>query len=230
MRLPDNSQHLVIVGRNGTGKTVGAVWHLSKRDWQLNPWVIFDWKRDPLIARLPAQELPLGQIPTEPGLYVYHPFPDNQDEVDTTLWAIYNQGGIGVYVDEGYMLNKSKAYRALVTQGRSKRIPTITLSQRPKNMDLSVFSEATFIQAYALNDLNDRKRVSEWMPREGDINGVQFDPHYKLPAYHSWYYDVNRDQIAILAPVPDEGEIISSFYPEATIEEIENPTPRLRLL
>jgi hypothetical protein len=213
VRLPDDTQHLVIVGRNGTGKTRGAVWHLSKRDYKNKPWIIFDWKHDDLIAKLPTQELEWGKLPEGPGLYVVHPFPDDQENVDALLWAIYSMGNVGIYVDEGYMLNKSKAYRAISTQGRSKRIPTITLSQRPKNMDLSVFSEATFIQSYALNDLNDRKRVAEWMPPE-DKNGNRYDPKYRLPDYHSWYYDVGKDEIAILAPVPDEAETIASFYPE----------------
>ena len=44
------------------------------------------------------------------------------------MWEIWKRGGIGVYVDEGYMVgNNNPAFRAILTQGRSKEIPAIVL-------------------------------------------------------------------------------------------------------
>jgi hypothetical protein len=229
MRLADDTQHTVIVGRNGTGKTQAAVWHLANKNFTEKPWVILDWKRDGLIARIGAKEIDLCAVPTEPGLYIIHPTPDQQEDIDAFLWAIWEQGNVGLYVDEGYMLNKSKAYRAIVTQGRSKRIPTITLSQRPKNMDLFVFSEASFFQIYALNDLNDRKRVAEWIAPEDD-NGRVFDPKLRLAKYHSWYYDVNDNELVVLSPVPDANTIVSMFQPKQDELNSSPPQQRIRLI
>lgn len=223
MRLPDTTQRIVIVGRTGTGKTQGGVWHLSNMNYAEMPWVIFDWKRDKLIAQLPATEIALGEVPEKPGLYVVHPLPGQDEEVDAYLWQLWSRENIGIFVDEGYMLDKSKAYRAIQTQGRSKHIPTITLSQRPNNLDRFIFSEADFYQVYALNDLNDRKRVAEWMPLEDD-KGHQYDSKYKLPKYHAWYYDVSNNDLVILSPVPKAEDIVARFYPkpdESTTEAIQ---------
>lgn len=205
MQLPNDSQRLVIVGRTGSGKTVAGIWHLSRRDYKKMPWIIFDWKRDGLIAKIPAIELELGKLPEKPGLYVVRPLPDDAENVEALLWAIWDRGNIGIYVDEGYMLENNKAYRAIQTQGRSKRIPTITLSQRPVFLDRFIFSEADFYQVFNLNEINDRKRIREWM-RDYDVNK-------KLDNYYSWYYDVGADELAIMRPVPNEKEIISSFEP-----------------
>lgn len=229
MRLPDNTQRLVIVGRTGTGKTQGAVWHLSHMPWSTMPWIIFDWKRDKLIARLPTKEIPLGFVPEEPGLYVVHPLPDQQEDVDAYLWALWARENVGLYVDEGYMLDKSKAFRAIQTQGRSKHIPTIVLSQRPNNLDRFIFSEADFYQIYALNDLNDRKRVAEWMPLE-DERGYAFNSKYKLPKYHSWYYDVSNNELVILNPVPKAEDIIARFYPSPDEEVVPENIHRVRVI
>lgn len=216
MRLPDNSQRIVIVGRNGTGKTQAGVWHLSMRNWLEMPWVVLNWKRDTLISSIPGiKEIGLNEIPMEPGVYMICPLPNQGEEVDAFLWNCWAKENIGLYIDEGYMLANgrqySPAYRAIQTQGRSKHIPTITLSQRPVSMDRFVFSETNFYQIFALNDRNDRKRINEWVP--------EYDPEQKLPEYYSWYYDVDKDELIILKPVPSKEEILKSFVPPEIEEE-----------
>ena len=204
MRLPDSSQHLAIVGANGSGKTQAAQWHLSQRDINTRPWVIYNYKSDKTIDGIPyAKNIGLDEIPIKPGVYIAHPQPDQTDAVETHMWAIWEKEGIGVYVDEGYMVgDRNPAFRALLTQGRSKEIPVIVLSQRPVWMDRFVFSEATFFQIFRLNHRKDRRNVEEFVPADLD---------YRLPDFHSYYYDVGLNRVTILKPVPSITQIHKTF-------------------
>lgn len=204
MRLPDSSQHLAIVGANGSGKTIAALWHLSLRDYLSRPWIVYNWKYDQGIDGIPLHyDIGVDEIPKHPGVYVVHPLPSDSDAVESQMWEIWRRGGIGVYVDEGYMVgNNNPAFRALLTQGRSKGIPTITLSQRPVWMDKFVFSESTFFQIFRLQHRKDRKTVEEFIPA---------DLSRRLPDFHSYYYDVGKDEVIVLAPVPSLDTIYSTF-------------------
>lgn len=204
MRLPDSSQHLAIVGSNGSGKTQAAEWHLSQRDIDTRPWVIYNFKTEQTIDDIPhAHMIGLDEIPVKPGVYIVHPHPSQLDEVEQHMWAIWEKQGIGVYVDEGYMVGRQNpAFRALLTQGRSRQIPIITLSQRPVWLDTFVFSEAQFYQVFRLNHKRDVKNVQEFIP--GDLSK-------RLPDFHSYYYDVGRNEIKTLGPVPTMDKIHATF-------------------
>lgn len=211
-RLPSNSHHHAIVGSNGSGKTRAAVWHLSMRDYNSRPWIIVDFKGDELIAQLPVTEIgPTEKLPkaNQPGLYVVRPHPSQQDELADMFIRIWQQENMGVYVDEGYMIESrdaNDAFKYILTQGRSKKIPTITLSQRPVWINRFVLSEATFYQVFRLNDKRDRESVSAFMPKE-----TQQD----LPAFHSWYYDSGENSLVVMKPVPDDAGILGNFrFPE----------------
>jgi len=122
------------------------------------------------------------------------------------IWA---NGRTGVYVDEGYMIpNKERWFRALLTQGRSKHIPMIVLSQRPVDMDLYVFSEADFIQSFDLNYDKDCQRVEQYMKRR-NAPALDFDA---LKRYQSFYYDVAEKQLVILNPVANREAILSTIH------------------
>lgn len=206
LRLPGNSHHMAIVGSNGSGKTRAAVWHLSRRNYNTVPWLILDFKQDELIAQTPAIEIDItDKLPTKPGLYVVRPHPYQQDELADWFVRIWAKEKMGVYVDEGYMIESAdanKAYKLILTQGRSKRIPTMTLSQRPVWINRFVLSEATFYQAFRLNDDRDKKSLQQFMPDEASV---------PLPAYHSWYYDSGKHELNIMGPVPDDATIIEGF-------------------
>jgi len=204
MKLPDDSQRITIYGKTGSGKTIAALWHLSERSITSRPWIIFDFKGDKSLARLDA--MPLGtedELPVNPGLYIVRPVPEVDDEsVETMMWRIWQRGGIGVYIDEGYMVGpRNKAFKALLTQGRSKSIPMITLTQRPVWMSKFVISEADFHQVFFLSNKDDRKTVQDFIPY--DITKV------RLPKYHSYYYDVDRDVLDGLKPVPNPSQIVA---------------------
>ena len=180
------------------------MWHLSNRDYLDRPWIVYNFKTDRSIDSIPyKKDIELDEIPVKPGIYVNHPQPDSQEEIEAQMWEIWKRGGIGVYVDEGYMVgNNNPAFRAILTQGRSKEIPAIVLSQRPVWMDRFVFSESEFFQVFRLNHKQDRKNVEQFIP--ADIGN-------RLPAYHSYYYDVGENKVTVLRPVPAIETIYRSF-------------------
>lgn len=211
-RFPNDQERLVILGATGSGKTNDALWHLSQRDFETKPWVIYDFKHDDLIGSIDGtQNLELGApLPQRPGIYVVHPYPGQESEVDQQMVEIWNQENIGVYVDEGFMVPKnSPGFRSILTQGRSKHIPMIVLSQRPVWMDRFVFTEANFIQVFRLQHIDDTKSVEGFVPNP--------DPEKKhplrkrLPEYWSYYYDVGKNELMEMKPVPDPDAIMNTF-------------------
>ena len=99
----------------------------------------------------------------------------------------------------------NEAFRALLTQGRSKHIPLIVLSQRPVYMDRFVLSESNIYQVFRLNHKKDRETVQAFIPKR------KIDLEVPLPRFHSVWYDVVEDHAAKLAPVPDIKTIHAMF-------------------
>lgn len=201
-RFPSDSQRVTTLGRTGSGKTLASAWQLSHRSISLMPWIIVDFKQDRALNQLGAREIAVGTLPRQPGLYIVHPLPDDKSAVEDMLWRIWEKGKTGLLFDEGYMVTGMPAFRAILTQGRSKRIPAIINSQRPVWLDRFVFSESEFFQVFWLQDARDRKTVQAFMP---------FDVNERLPEYHSTWYDVVRDRVIRLAPVPSEADIVRDF-------------------
>lgn len=214
-RIPNDSERLVILGATGSGKTQAGVWHLSNRSFDLMPWVVYDFKRDGLLDRIGATEIPVdGPLPNYPGLYIVRPHPDDIDYVDTQIMQAWNQGDTGIYIDEGYMLNRSKAYRTVLTQGRAINVPVIVCSQRPAFIDTYTFTEASFFQVFRLQAYKDIEKVVDYVPilqsRIGERRRqlLNFDD---LKRYESFYYDVGENRLWEVDPVPDEQTIIDTF-------------------
>jgi hypothetical protein len=227
MRKPDDSHRHLIVGRTGSGKTQAAMDAMSYRSFDTKRWIIFDYKGDALIAQSGAREIGLfDPLPELPGLYVVRPLPT--DDVKPLLWQIWREGNTGIYVDEGYMIDdgdkKDNPFRAILTQGRSKQIPVILLSQRPVWLSRFAFSEATFIQLFDLTDLRDAQTVTKFVP--------MLDENYaeKLGRYQSYYYDVERKKLAKLAPARKADKILAQIRDRMPVMEPERPSRRLKKL
>lgn len=196
MNLPSKRDRITIVGRTGGGKTQAALWHLSHQNFDTQPWVIFDYKMEDAINSIEgAEHIDVGYIPKHPGIYIAHPLPSQGPEVDEHLFAIWGKEKIGVYCDEGYMMGEGMGFLACLTQGRSKRIPMIVLTQRPVSISRFVFSEAQYFQIFSLNDKRDIKTVNSFAPIPFGV---------PLKEFHSYYYDVKKDVVNILKPVPME--------------------------
>lgn len=212
-RLPRRDEHLAVVGRNGTGKTQFGVHTLAERnDLARHPTVILDYKGDELINAITrAREIAFNEIPKHPGLYILHSSPSEDEETEAFLHRLWAHENCGLFVDEGYMLPKGTAFRNILTQGRSKRIPVTTLSQRPIEIDRFVFSEASHVAFFHLNDRRDIKTVREFTP-EGFIEWVPSEfPQGRLPDYHCRWYSIKSDKRFVLTPAPSADEIIAAI-------------------
>jgi hypothetical protein len=215
-RLPRDDEHLVVVGRNGTGKSQFAAWTLSKKDLTAKPFIVVDYKGEELFNGI-TKIRPISHtdpIPDEPGLYILHSRPDMDEETENWLWKVWERGNTGLFIDEGYLLPQKDrgAFQSILTQGRSKRIPVTTLSQRPVRISRFVFSEASHVAAFDLTDRRDRESLSEivpddfveWVPPAFNVDG-------ELPDYHARWYSVKNKGRYVLRPVPDAKQIIADI-------------------
>lgn len=194
--LPRDDQRVLIFGRTGSGKTQYGAWQLSESAFDKRPTVIVDYKGDVLLNSSPyIEEIGLtDRLPSSPGLYIVHPKPDDNEAVEDMFWRMWKRENIGLYIDEGYMIPNKAALRALLTQGRSKKIPAIILTQRPVFISRFAISEADFYTAFHLNSKDDRKIVEAYLPH-GALDE-------RLPKYHSKWYDVGNDTLLTVGPVP----------------------------
>jgi hypothetical protein len=204
MRLPSDSQRHAIYGQTGSGKTVAGLWALEKRSWTKKPWVIIDLKRDPMIRSIPRlEEVEItSKPPRHAGLYVTRPTPGQEEELSRFFWDVWRREKTGLFVDESAMIDRfDKGWKALLTQGRSKQIPIIGLTQRPSWLSPWFMSQVDFHQVLFIQSPDDFDTLYRWVPglRPTRLN------------FHSQYYDVGHDELTLLKPVPNEAEILDRF-------------------
>lgn len=209
--FPQPGEHSAILGCTGSGKTQYALWQLSQAPFHLFPWFVIDYKGDDLVNRITrARDLDLRErIPDEPGLYVIHARPDEKDDVEDWLRRLWEHENAGLYVDEGYLLPDKAWLQNLLAQGRSKKISVSITSQRPFFVPRSVFTEASYLTVFRLNDDGDKARVREFSPKHM--------METRLPDYHSFWYSVKHHKaddpfpFLLLNPVPGADEIVASI-------------------
>lgn len=210
--LPKSDDRTVIIGATGSGKTQFGVWLLSVRLIPNRRHFILDFKGEKLFRELDLTPWPIdGPLPDQPGVYWLRILPGQENEVSQFFLNCYNTENVLIYIDEGYMLPyQDRWVRACLTQGRSKDIEIICLTQRPVKIDVFFFSEASYFAIFNLNVKDDRKRVSDYM------DGLEIS---RLPRYHSLWYDVANHESVVFEPVPPAPELIEAFREE--IEEAE---------
>lgn len=197
---PRPNERTTVLGRTGSGKTQLATWLLSISDFHHKPWIIVDFKRDVLLNSVDRiKEIGLHEtIPDKPGIFIVHPDPDDEDAIENFLRNVWRSEDVGIYFDELYMIPDGKGFRGLLTQGRSKNIPVISLSQRPAWVPKFVFTEAENFSIFHLQHHDDRKRVEAFIPDDKGLNLRK-----RLPDFHSRWYSVRTDSVHVLGPVPD---------------------------
>lgn len=196
MRLPSPSNRCVIIGSTGSGKTGLGLWHLSKRSYENRTVIIVDYKGDEYIAKIKAKVINVSKPPpNDGGVYIVRPLIGvDDDNIIAFLWHIWRNENYLLFFDETMMIDpRNPAMNACLTQGRSKQIEMLMLSQRPVDLSRYVFSESDFFGLMTLNDFRDRKRVQE-------MTGV--DMSQRLDAYHSLWYDRAKNDLQLVAPVP----------------------------
>ncbi len=214
-RLPTVEQRTVVIGRTGSGKTQFGAWLLSLAPYQRQPYVIVDYKGDKLLRRIrQAREITLKELPKHPGLYYLKPRPDQNEEMEAWLWKVWAKERIGLFFDEITLVpdpQKGGALRAILTQGRSKRIATVCCTQRPSWISRFVFSEADYFAVLHLSLADDRKAVQHMAP---------LDLSKRIPEYHARWYDVGADRELLLGPAPDSDTILDTFERRLTPRKI----------
>lgn len=207
-RLPDTSQRVLVAGRTGSGKTLLSTWLLSLAPFDQMPYVIFDYKREALLnSSRWIKKITYNDIPDKPGLYMLQPEPGHEVAVNHWLRRAWRKGNIGLYFDEVYNVPYRPPYEAfnvICMQGRSLRIPAIISTQRPAWLSRYALSEADHYAIFHLNDVEDRRRLAGFLPDAADLDDRQ-------PAYHSTWYDVGRDALFRLQPVPDGATIMGNI-------------------
>lgn len=208
-RLPRTDEHLTVLGCTGSGKTTLAAWVLSRCPFDQMPYIAVDYKGDDLLGRIDRlKEIGTHEsVPRQPGLYIIRPTPSDGDAMEKWLWKVWEAGETGLYIDEAYLLPDKGALKNILAQGRSLRLPVIAASQRPVDVQRSLFSEASHIAVFRLNDRRDKKTVQEFTP-PGMMDR-------RLPDFHAFWYNV-KDHRAddgdeayfVLDPVPQADVIV----------------------
>ncbi len=206
--FPSTDQRLLVLGRTGSGKTQLASYVLAKSPFDRMPYIIVDQKRDKLLNSFDRiKPINYDDLPDEPGLYKIQPLPGEDEKIEDWLWKVWQQEFTGLLFDEATLVPNKASFPAILRQGRSKNIPLITLSQRPKDIPREVYTESEHIAVMSLQDERDRKTVGYFTP-EGMLD--------KRPKrFHSYWYDVlqhdDNDPVPWfeIEPVPSEAEIRS---------------------
>lgn len=210
-RWPNTTQRTLVVGSNGTGKSILASYILANQPIDKMPWIIFDFKTEEVLNAIPYRKyIDFGDVPKEPGIYILPcEIVEDNPRIENFLGKIHRQGRTGLFFDEGYMMPHDRPFRklnAIYTQGRSKHIPTITLTQRPVQISRFAVSEANHLVYMRLNDTRDKKKISEIIPETRFWN---LDVH---PAkFHSKWYDQDQNESFSLLPCPKPDDILTLF-------------------
>lgn len=201
-RLPGAADRTVVIGPTGCGKTVGGAWVLAQQRFDKRPWVALDFKGEDLwyeVGDPPMRKLALGDMPGKRGLYRMPVHPGQEDELEEWLWRVWKKENIGLFIDEVSLVPQKRAFKAILRQGRSKRIPVIACTQRPVDCDREVFSESQYRMFYGIEDDRD------WLVIRGLFKGA--DVTAPLPAFWSYWYDVKEKGALKLKPVPPPKEV-----------------------
>lgn len=211
-RLPGRADRTWITGHTGSGKSHAALWLLSHQDYDRRPWVVLDFKGEKLIRDIPriGHLKPGAAAPRQPGIYRLPYGPRDEGEIEEFLWRLWKRGRTGLLVDEGHALPgdggiRSDAVKALASQGRSKNIPMIVVSQQPSWISRFVKSQADHFYVFHLNSREDYKALGEMIP--GDVQS-QVEP---LPERHFFAHDVARRASFVVPPLPGRDSIMDRF-------------------
>lgn len=204
--LPGANHRTVVIGASGTGKTVLGAWLLSKQRFNERPWVCLDFKNEELwdlVGDPPMRDLKLGDMPGKRGLYRMTVFPGQEEALEAWHWAIWKRENVGLFVDEVSLVQSKAAFKAILRQGRSKRIPVIACTQRPVDVDREVFTESNYVSVFRVDDMRDHK-VIQMFTRAAPMDR-------QLPPFYSHWYDKAKNRTLVLKPVPNPNSVAKSL-------------------
>lgn len=216
--LINKGQRGIIVGKTGSGKTIGAIWQMQQLPFA--PVIILDSKIEPAFDTIAvgkerlkiynsAEKFMQGWERGDIAEYmIVRPSGSEisaQDIMDDCLQAIYSASEpCLVYIDEAYHWHVNGRCGAglnnLLTRGRSKGISTLLSTQRPVWISRFCFTECERFYIYRLSDERDRKTVGEFVQ--------DFSDKPIADKFMFWYYDHDMTDGAVLynpVPLPVKG-------------------------
>lgn len=113
----------------------------------------------------------------------------DRNQIEEMLSLLLDKArGYMVQIDELYLcIRSAQSYPPslglLYTQGRSRKISTVGLTQRPVRVPLVAISESTHYYKFRLSNRDDQKRMAEYMgkgviePENYPEESVHSDPH-----------------------------------------------------
>lgn len=206
LRFPGPTNRTTVIGRTGSGKSHFAAWLLSLQNFDAMPWVIIDFKDEDtdIINKIDrVQTIDYDTVPDKSGLYILKPMSSDTDDLERWLWMVFQRGNVGLFFDEVFPIGQhNEAFNTILMQGRSRNVPVIVCTQRPTNISVYCFSEASFYYVFDLTKKRDRQTVS---------HEIGIPANYQLPPYHSYQYDVSAKTSAKLLPAPKESDILDAI-------------------
>jgi len=203
--LLNQGQRAVLCGRTGSGKSTLANWLAIRSPGH---WLILNPKGTSAYKNLPdcntVKGINLNKI--EKSLEEYRftnliPSPGQSTAENMDAFVEYmhqSYTGVGLIVDELYSMHKNgqagQGLIAWLTRGRELKQSFLGLTQRPAWVSKFVFSESDYVGGMSLVLSDDRKKMYE-MTGQSEMLGV-------LPEHEWLWYDIRKNSLRYLAPVP----------------------------
>lgn len=190
-------ERATFIGQTGSGKSF-AMLQILDTFYEVRQIEGFDGKADPLFSGLDVpRRNSLAAIATlkypKYPMVIWRPNPEALAEpevLDKWNQWIYRRKHTVAAIDEITLMTQSNkpplGLLSLLARGRSRDITVLIGTQRPRQIPMICFTEATEIFCFRLTDKNDRKRVAEFTHPDMEIP-VQ-DPH------GFWHFRVGDDE------------------------------------
>lgn len=204
-------EHLSILGATGGGKTRLALALLPLRTYIS---FLATKPRDETITRYGRRnkyEL-IRKWPPSPRserVLLWPKFIKPGDEVNQAkvfyeaMMAMFVEGGWSVYVDEAYYFSKVLKFDAILriywTQARSNDVTLIASTQRPRDVPLLMYDQATHLFFFRFRDKRDLDRLSEI----GWLDGREIKENVARLQLHEFLYVNNITGKMVISKVEE---------------------------
>jgi hypothetical protein len=208
---PRKANHVTIVGRKGSGKSV-----LAQRFWDSYPGdrLVIDPTgdvdtRDPKAENL-TLPLPLRWPrpfrEDERSTLRFHPDVGSatyRDDMDAAVQLAFQKGSCLLWVDEVAELtsanNTPPAMRRVLHQSRHRRLSTLFCGPRPIDINPLVISQADYLAIFDLPNPADRKRIADVIGY--DLNELE-EAHGELAEHGYLWWDTRARELEVRPPIP----------------------------
>lgn len=190
---PGVKQHALIVGKNGSGKSVFGLQLLEESKWYR--CLVIDPKRE--IHCKGATIITNGKQfrGDSSGVIVLQTL--DRESYNIALKRAFEAGNWRIYIDDLLLMGRNgfnypPGLEDIYVAGRSKRVTIIALCQRPTRLPLCAITECDYRYMFNLEYGDDKKRMREMLGDNAMENLVSAnDP---LSRYNFWYKNIMMDE------------------------------------